>query len=156
MTFSSTETTVTVRPIELDDCDICALTSLMNQWDDVTEEYSKEYIENRIIDIKASRNAEILVAETEDNEIIGYTCLTEVIFLGMEPFIELQSILVDEKHRGKGVGHLLVKASEKWSRDNGFKKMVLSSRVQLEKAHQFYKNLDFKEYKQSIFFSKDL
>ena len=143
-----------VRKIDKDSHDIKGLTSLMNQWDDITSELTYEYIKAKLARISSTDNSVVLIAE-ENKVILGYVYLSEVIFLGMEPFIELQSILVDSKLRRKGIGKRLIKAAEEWTVAAGFHKIVLSSRTHLTGAHEFYRSLGYNLYKQSFFFSKN-
>jgi len=147
---------MTVRPITSSGNDIYGLARLMNQWDDLPHAITAEYIAKKIIRIKEIPNAEILIAENPDGRITGYACVLEVVFLGMDPFVELQSILVDSELRRTGVGRQLIKASETWAGEKGFGKIVLNSRIQLEDSHQFYKSLGYSITKQAYFFSKNL
>jgi len=145
-----------IRPINKSATDIEGLTILMNGWDDLVFELTRDYIEDKINKFLSLPNAEILIARTPAGEMTGYACLAEVIFLGMEPFIELQSILVREDHRGNGVGASLMEAAEKWTKEKGFSKIVLSSRIQLSKSHAFYRRLGYTVFKQSYYFQKEL
>jgi len=145
-----------IRTLELVQSDIEGLTRLMNQWDDLPNEITYEEIFGKVNTIKNSGSkSEIIVAE-EDAIIIAYAYLTEVTFLGLDSFIEIQSILVDESVRGNGIGKQLMKQAEEWAKQNGYNKVMLSSRIQLENAHKFYKSIGYKIAKQSYFFSKEL
>jgi GNAT superfamily N-acetyltransferase len=140
----------------LDRNDLVGLTKLMNQWDDLPNEITYDAIFNKVTEIKQNKlKTAIFVAET-DSQMSGYAYLTEVFFLGMDNFIELQSILVDASHRGNGIGKSLLLHSEKWAKDIGYNKLMLSSRVQLENSHRFYASLGYSIAKQSYFFQKIL
>ncbi|MFW6244629.1 MAG: GNAT family N-acetyltransferase [Fibrobacterota bacterium] len=145
-----------IRPVELDDTDICALAELMAQWDDLKEELPKEHIEERIIDVKTTRNAEILVAENEDGALVGYAHISEVISLEKNPFVELRAILVDENLRKKNIGRKLVSAAEEWARKKGFKQIIVSPRIQNEKIHEFCKHLEYEESERTCVFPKSI
>ncbi len=143
-----------IREMTSEKNDICGLTALMNQWDDLPRELTQDIILGTITKIKQTNlKSAIFVAES-DSQIIGYAYLTEVFFLGMGTFVELQSILVDKHHRGKGIGKSLLSHSEQWAKDNGYAKIMLSSRVQLETAHKLYASLGYTITKQSYFFQK--
>lgn len=145
-----------IRKLNLVSQDIQGLTNLMNQWDDIPNEITYDSIYDKVAKIKNSNcKSEIIVAE-QDSKIVGYAFLTEVVFLGQDSFIEVQSILVDKNVRRSGIGKMLMQYAEQWAVDNGFKKIMLSSRVQLENAHSFYKGLGYTVAKQSYFFSKAL
>ena len=145
-----------IREITFDKKDVLGLTGLMNQWDDLPHEITYENILEKLTKIKQINSKSAVFVAEINSRIIGYAFLTEVLFLGMENFIELQSILVDKNHRGKGIGKLLLLHSEKWIKKIGYHKIMLSSRVQLENAHKFYTNMGYKISKQSYFFSKEL
>lgn len=147
---------INIRPISNSMHDITQLTGLMNQWDDLPHELSIDYIVNKLQKISTMKNSIVLVAEDNESNLAGYAFLTEVVFLGMEPFIELQSILVNRVHRRQGIGKALMNASEEWARNNGFHEIVLSSRIHLNNAHKFYEGLGYKTYKQSYFFKKKI
>jgi GNAT superfamily N-acetyltransferase len=144
-----------IRKISDTERDMKGLTALMNQWDDLSSELTVEYIRDKLSSISAAKNSVVLIAE-DDKSIAGYAYLCEVVFLGMEPFIELQSILVDSNSRRCGIGKKLIHAAEQWCMDAGFHKIVLSSRIHLTAAHVFYKSLGYEIYKQSYFFSRAL
>jgi GNAT superfamily N-acetyltransferase len=145
-----------IRELILDRHDVAGLTALMNQWDDITHEITYDDIFDKITKIKQTNlKTAIFIAET-DAIMTGYAYLTEVHFLGMDSFIELQSILVDKNHRGNGIGKSLLSHSEKWAKETGHTKLMLSSRVQLENAHKFYTGLGYTVAKQSYFFQKKL
>ncbi|HAJ78827.1 MAG TPA: hypothetical protein DCO75_03570 [Fibrobacteres bacterium] len=145
-----------IREITFEKSDISGLTNLMNQWDDLPAKISNEEILMKVAAIKRlDTKSAILVAES-DGVIVGYAYLTEVIFLGLESFVELQSILVDVNHRRRGTGKLLLTHAESWTVNSGFGKLALSSRIQLQQSHEFYKNMGYKIYKQSYFFSKNV
>jgi GNAT superfamily N-acetyltransferase len=126
----------------------------MNQWDDLPAPLSGDYIEEKVEMLKESGNAEILICVDDTDAARGYVCLTEVIFLGMDPFVEVQSILVDKAARRFGIGAILMKAAEQWAAGRGIGMVCLSSQIQRTGAHEFYKNLGYTVYKQSLFFSK--
>jgi len=145
-----------IRKIEFDKRDIEGLTSLMNQWDDIPDEIKYDSIYNKVKKIKSNGlKSEIIIAEN-NSIIVGYAFLTVVDFLGLDSYVEVQSILVDKSVHRSGIGKELMNYAETWANNCGYKKIMLSSRIQLENAHKFYKSLGYSVSKQSYFFSKDL
>lgn len=53
-------------------------------------------------------------------------------------FIEVDNFVVDENHRGKGIGKLLLEWVEKKGRSEGCESMHLDSYIVNEKANRFY------------------
>ena len=136
--------------------DLLGLTELLNQWDDLPKKMTFDDVFKKVTKIKQTNiKTAIFIAEM-DSKIVGYAFLTEVCFLGIDNFIELQSILVSKPHRGIGIGKLLLAHSETWTKENGYKKIMLSSRVQLENAHMFYTSQGYGISKQSYFFAKEI
>jgi GNAT superfamily N-acetyltransferase len=145
-----------IRPLGNSQRDLDSLTYLMNQWDDLPAPLTRDCIAEKVELLINSGFAEILICVDDTDTARGYVCLTEIIFLGMEPFVEVQSILVDSAARRFGIGALLMKASEQWAAGRGIGLICLSSRVQLTSSHGFYESLGYTVYKQSLFFSKKI
>ncbi len=66
----------------------------------------------------------------------------------------IYTLIVDEKHRGKGVGKALLEAACMKAKTLGCKKMELDSGFHRENAHRFYENNQF--VKRAFLFSMDL
>lgn len=148
--------TVTVRTCSGSEEDIAALTALMNQWDDLQENpLTTEALRLVLERITAGEMGIVLLAES-DGRIVGYAYFTEVLFLGMPPVVELQSILVDSAHRQHGIGSALLVAGERWAQSRGVSAIMLSSRVHLTGAHDFYRRHGYDVFKQSYYFKKDI
>jgi len=69
-------------------------------------------------------------------------------------FSYMYAMVVDEKHRGKGYGTMLIKESIKDSKDKGLKRLELDSAFHREQAHEFYLKLGFE--KRAFLFSYPL
>lgn len=59
------------------------------------------------------------------------------------PVVWLTVLVVSEKARGRGVGKRLVAEAEEWARDQGARKIALTSALHREEAHDFYKRLGY-------------
>jgi len=89
------------------------------------------------------------------NELIGFCAYAIVNNLWQAGYIAyMYAMVVDEKHRGKGFGSMLIKESIKDSKDKGLKRMELDSAFHREKAHEFYIKLGFE--KRAFLFSYPL
>lgn len=148
--------TVTVRTCSGSEEDIAALTALMNQWDDLQgNPLTPDAIRLVLERITAGEMGIVLLAES-GGRTVGYAYFTEVLFLGMPPVVELQSILVDSAHRQHGIGSALLVAGERWARERGVDAIMLSSRVHLTGAHDFYRRHGYDVFKQSYYFKKNI
>lgn len=70
--------------------------------------------------------------------------------------VELATIVVDEKLRGRGIGARLVAMAEEWGREQGLPKIRLASRVTRPEAHKLYLRLGYTIDKTSHVFVKPL
>ena len=86
----------------------------------------------------------LLVAE-EDGSIVG--TLVVAVLPGMahgtSPFAVVEYVVVDENHRKKGIGKLLMDYAMDYARDAGCYKIMLTSDNRRTEAHEFYHSLGF-------------
>src|ERR1035437_7563904 len=69
-------------------------------------------------------NADELWCMDYSNELVGFCAYAIVNNLWQAGYISyMYAMVVDEKHRGKGFGSMLIKASIKDSKDKGLKRM---------------------------------
>ena len=59
------------------------------------------------------------------------------------PVVWLTVLVVSQSARGQGVGTRLVNEAEEWARDQGARKIALTSALHREEAHEFYKRLGY-------------
>ena len=104
------------------------------------ESYIKAFEE-----IAADKNNELIVAET-DGEIVGTLQITftpSISFQGGRR-ATVESVRVDEKYRGRGIGKdLMLWAIERAKRE-GCHILQLTTNSDRAAAHRFYENLGFK------------
>jgi ribosomal protein S18 acetylase RimI-like enzyme len=117
------------------------LGSTREQYEDpLPESYIKAFSE-----IRADPNNELIVAE-KDREVIGMLQLTftpSISFQGGKR-ATVESVRVDEKYRGRGIGRQLMLWSIERARDEGCISMQLTTNAEREDAHRFYHGLGFK------------
>jgi GNAT superfamily N-acetyltransferase len=96
-------------------------------------------------EIEADKNNELIVAE-KDGAIVGTLQITftpSISFQGGKR-ATVESVRVDEKHRGLGIGkQLMLRAIERARRENCFA-VQLTTNADRRDAHRFYENLGFK------------
>lgn len=63
-----------------------------------------------------------------------------------EPYGLLEDLLVDEKHRGKGVGTKLVEEALAEAKRLGCYKILATSRMSRPHIHEWYEKLGFKKW----------
>jgi len=104
------------------------------------ESYVKAFEE-----IEIDKNNELIVAES-DGEIVGTLQITftpSISFQGGKR-ATVESVRVDDKYRGKGIGRQLMRwAIERAKKENCFA-IQLTTNSERKEAHRFYEDLGFK------------
>ncbi len=104
------------------------------------ESYTKAFEE-----IDADKNNELIVAE-KDGEIIGTLQITftpSISFQGGKR-ATVESVRVDEKYRGQGIGKELMLWAIERARKENCVAIQLTTNAERTNAHRFYENLGFK------------
>ncbi len=87
---------------------------------------------------------QLLVAE-DSGQVVGTTVLVILpgFAHGTSPFAAVEYVVVDEEYRRRGIGKLLMDYVVSQAKDAGCYKIMLTSDLQREHAHKFYKSLGF-------------
>ena len=95
-------------------------------------------------DIESEPNNELIVAEL-DGEIIGTLQLTYTPSLSHQGSkrCTVESVRVDEKHRGKGIGREMMRWAIARAKEKGCVSMQLTTHQDRTNAHRFYESLGF-------------
>ena len=110
-----------------------------------------EQIEDNIRKVISAKDNSALVA-IADEKIVGWIHGFKAMLLETNPFIEIGGLVVDENHRGKGVGRKLIERIKEWSLETGIHDIRVRSNVKRKEAHQFYRNNGFTETKEQKVF----
>ena len=97
-----------------------------------------------------------LVVE-QNSHVIGYAdFIQEYTWEFDGGYLRIQAFVIDQAHRGKGIGKQLMAAIEQIAKEQGFKMIQLNSGNREERypAHAFYQGLGFDSY--NIGFRKNL
>lgn len=97
-----------------------------------------------LADIQADPRQRVLVVE-EGGRVVATATLMVLPNLshGGRPVAQLESVVVDERERGRGVGERLVRYCVDEARRVGCFRMQLTSNATREGAHRFYRRLGF-------------
>jgi GNAT superfamily N-acetyltransferase len=115
---------------------------------------SQQILEN-INAVRRSKDHCAFVAIYE-SRVVGWIGLAQAIMIESMPFCEINGLVIDENHRGKGIGKLLVEKAKQWAKEKGNETLRLRCNVKRIEAHEFYRRLGFKETKQQTAFVLDL
>ncbi len=97
--------------------------------------------------VLASNDHTAFVAEYE-NKIVGWIGASQAIMIEVMPHCEINGLVIDQGHRGMGIGKLLIDKVKQWARKKNNIKIGLHCNVKRTEAHLFYQHLGFSEIKQ--------
>lgn len=96
----------------------------------------------------------IQVAVMEGMGLVGWIHVFRHELLGAEPFAEIGGLIVDDTYRGRGIGARLIEAAECWAKSNGLAMLRVRTRIERERAHQFYYRQGFEHLKTQLVLAK--
>ena len=108
--------------------------------DPLSESYIKAFRE-----IEADLNNELIVAELDGN-IVGTLQLTSTPSISFQggKRATVESVRVDTKYRGQGIGERMMRWAIERAREKGCVSMQLTTNLERKDAHRFYERLGFK------------
>jgi GNAT superfamily N-acetyltransferase len=139
-----------IREAALSDVD--ALASLSTQ---LGYPSTPEEIAGRLEMLRSRSGDGVLVAE-EEGRVVGWLHVTVMSFLESASFAEVLGLIVDEAHRGQGIGKGLLDAAARWAADHGYDKLRVRSNVIREDAHRFYEREGFRRVKTQVVLDRSL
>jgi len=87
-----------------------------------------------------------VVAAELEGHVVGLAHLHVTPALERDrPAAKIGALVVDEAHRGRGVGRALVEAVEEEARTRGCELLFLTTAVSRDEAHVFYERLGFEQ-----------
>lgn len=84
--------------------------------------------------------------------LVGWIHLRRWRTLLVGDVVDIGGVVVDERHRGQGLGALLISAAAAWGRERGARLLQARSGSQRSDAHGFYHHLGFNLTKQQHVF----
>ncbi|MGB9593658.1 MAG: GNAT family N-acetyltransferase, partial [Anaerolineae bacterium] len=97
----------------------------------------------------------VFVAEAE-GVVVGWVHVYAVATLESPAHAEIGGLVVDEAHRGRGIGRALMERAEAWARGMGLHTVRLRSNVIRAEAHAFYERIGYAPVKTQKVFAKRL
>jgi GNAT superfamily N-acetyltransferase len=98
----------------------------------------------------------VYVAELADGTLAGWIHATTTEMLEVGRRGEIVGLVVDERHRGEGVGKRLVRAAEEWAARQGHTELTVRSNVTRDGSHPFYRHIGFEHVKTQHQYRKPL
>lgn len=97
----------------------------------------------------------VLVAEAS-GQVLGWVHVFGAYRVESPPFAEIGGLIVDQAHRGLGIGQALVKAACQFAAQEGFRQIRVRSNVARQETHGFYLRFGFSTTKSQAVFSMPL
>jgi GNAT superfamily N-acetyltransferase len=128
---------LSVRKAETRDADMIAMLSLQLGYDTSSEE-----IKRRLLTISKNKENCVFVGLC-DAEVAGWVHAFASLRLESEIFVEIGGLVVDARHRKKGLGALLFEEVRNWAKGIHYSKLRVRSNVIRNESHRFYEGLGF-------------
>ena len=141
---------VKIRPIREEDA--IAVADLVAQ---LGYQRTPEQVRRWIQDLGDRPQQAAFVAELND-EVVAWIDVALEHRLQSDAFGLIGGLVVKDGLRGAGIGRLLCEHAEAWSRQQGAKKIRVTSRSTREAAHRFYLRDGYHQTKISMVFEKPL
>ena len=121
------------------------------QKDDLDRAY--DFIKARLV----NQQSIVFVAEDDPDQLSGFVQLyPSFCSVSTIPILILYDLYVDQNHRGKGIGRLLMNQASKHAKDNGFKRLELSTAITNVIGQSLYESLGYEVDDEFLHYSLEL
>jgi len=141
---------MTIRPAQ--SADARAIVDLTMQ---LGYEVAPALVAERLERMTARGDQQFLVADV-DGGVVGWVHVAVMEFIETGAFAVIGGLVVDRRHRKKGIGRLLMTEAEAWARGHGCPIVRLSSSAFRTESHRFYQHLGYANIKTQYSFVKPL
>ncbi|MGB0177179.1 MAG: GNAT family N-acetyltransferase [Owenweeksia sp.] len=128
---------LSIRKAELKDSG--SLAELSHQLGYISDDNA---IQKRLEHLLKDRNHCVFVAVKGD-KVLGWIHGFYTLRVESDAFVEIGGLVVDNHHRQKGIGRMLVEQVIDWSLSRECEKLRVRSNVIRTDSHRFYENLGF-------------
>ncbi len=98
----------------------------------------------------------VLVAQSQDSALLGWIAAEQRISLESGARAEITGLVVCPRTRRKGVGKLLVAATEQWASARGLSLVCVRSNTVRSESHGFCPKIGYRHVKSQHVYTKDL
>jgi predicted N-acetyltransferase YhbS len=132
-------TAVAVRSARQEDAD-----QLARLLDQLGHPQTGDALRGRLENVLADPRADVLVAVDGGGTPVGAATYYFVpVVHDSRPWCRITTLVVDEAHRGHGIGQMLVEAAETAAREAECSRIEATSALHRAGAHRFYENLGY-------------
>ena len=116
---------------------------------------SPDQIRKRMTAVRRDHDHLVLAADF-GGHVLGWAHAYVRRSIGSDVCVELAGLVVDEAHRGRGVGSLLMDGVEAWAQCKRVGEVCLRSNIIRNRAHKFYEARGYAKVKSQHAFRKTL
>ncbi len=117
---------------------------------------SGETMRTRLQTLLASPANLVLVAESDEGELLGWIHGVLSQFLESDRRVEIGGLVIDKQYHRKGIGRDLVERVEAWGVEHGVLQVLVRCQTKRAEAHTFYGSLGYAPAKTQTVFRKSL
>jgi GNAT superfamily N-acetyltransferase len=117
---------------------------------------SPQSLRRRLSGILPDEDQAVYVAQGPDGDVVGWVHVALRPLLLAGPQAEIRGLVVDQAHRRRGLGRLLMERAERWARDRGCLAVHLRSNVDREETPFFYEGIGYTQAETSRTFCREL
>ena len=110
----------------------------------------------RLAQLEGDARHAVYVAESAPGRVVGWVHVEECHLIEADTRAEINGLVIEEGHRSRGTGRILMEHAEQWARARGCRAVVLRSNVIRARAHAFYEKLGYQTLKTQKYFRKNL
>ena len=112
-------------------------------------------IKQRLSEILKKEDHCVFVA-LHNELVVGWTHAIRSLRIESDDFVEIGGMIIDDTHRRRGIGKLLVNEVDKWALKNNCQKVRVRSNSIRKESHAFYQKIGFKINKEQKVYDKKL
>ncbi len=113
-------------------------------------------VAQRLAHLEGDSQHVVYVAEIAPGQVVAWIHVEECHLIESDARAEINGLVVEEGHRSRGMGRILMQYAEQWARARGCRAVVLRSNVIRTRAHVFYEKLGYHTLKTQKYFRKNL
>lgn len=142
---------VSVRCVHPDDCDKLSDLAVQLGYPSTAGD-----VRRRLAAMQDASEYGIFVAELPVGQVAGWICAYVFRSLEMDPFAEINGLIVDDSFRSRRIGKFLLRAAEVWAQGVGCSAIAVNSNILRDRAHHFYTRSGYELVKTQKVFRKFL
>ncbi|MDB4948936.1 MAG: GCN5-related N-acetyltransferase [Gemmatimonadetes bacterium] len=98
-------------------------------------------VRERLATLAANGGAALVAVA--DGRAVGLATMQATHYLHRPPDARLSTLVVTESRRGRGIGGVLLQATERWGAEHGCARVQLTSGMRRPEAHAFYERMGY-------------